>query len=442
MDNFLDVFADQVRRAPGAIAASDGCNRLSYRDLDEISDGFARMLSAASVRPGDIVAIGLERGLGFLLSMIGLFKVGAAYLPLDRTLPLDRRAYMLEQCSCRWLIVEDDAQLLIDGIGLLTMPVRLEDLKDGAPFERCILADDSLAYVIFTSGSTGMPKGAMVHHGGMLNHLLAKVEDLGMHKAPNVAQTAPQSFDISVWQFLAPLICGGRTAILTRSEFLDLDRLGARIELDEIDILQVVPSHLLAILDTICVDAQNARFDRLSCLVATGEVLPVSLARRWLTTKPHVPLVNAYGPTECSDDVTHQVITRMPAADQAIPIGRAVRGVRLVVRDADLVALPVGEVGELYVEGVAVGLGYIGRPDLTAKAFVNVDGRRAYKTGDLVSCDGEGVFHYHGRADDQVKVRGHRIELSEVEFGILRLAYIKQAAAVLNTSRTDRKSVV
>lgn len=122
MDNFLDVFADQVRRAPGAIAASDGCNRLSYRDLDEISDGFARMLSAASVRPGDIVAIGLERGLGFLLSMIGLFKVGAAYLPLDRTLPLDRRAYMLEQCSCRWLIVEDDAQLLIDGIGLLTMP--------------------------------------------------------------------------------------------------------------------------------------------------------------------------------------------------------------------------------------------------------------------------------------------------------------------------------
>lgn len=436
MDNFLEVFADQVRRAPGAIAASDGCNILNYRDLDEISDGFARMLSAASVRPGDIVAIGLERGLGFLISMIGLFKVGAAYLPLDRTLPLDRRAYMLEQCSCQWLIAEDDAQLPIDGIGLLTMPARLEGLKDGAPFERCVLADDSLAYVIFTSGSTGMPKGAMVHHGGMLNHLLAKVEDLGMHKAPNVAQTAPQSFDISVWQFLAPLICGGRTAILTRSEFLDLDRLGARIELDEVDILQVVPSHLLAILDAICVDAQNARFDRLSCLVATGEVLPVSLARRWLATKPHVPLVNAYGPTECSDDITHQVIARMPAADQAIPIGRAVRRVRLVVRDADLVALPVGEVGELYVEGVAVGLGYIGRPDLTAKAFVIVDGRRAYKTGDLVSCDAEGVFHYHGRADDQVKVRGHRIELSEVEFGILRLAYIKQAAVVLNTSRT------
>ena len=436
MENFLDLFTDQVRRTPDAIAASDGCNSLNYRVLDEVSDGFARMLNAASVRQGDIVAIGLERGLGFLVSMIGLFKLGAAYLPLDRTLPLDRRAFMLEQCSCKWLIAEDDAQVLFDGVGLLTMPGLLRDLKGGASFERSVLTDDSLAYVIFTSGSTGMPKGAMVHHGGMLNHLLAKVEDLGMHKAPNVAQTAPQSFDISVWQFLAPLICAGRTAILTRSEFLDLDLLSARILRDEIDILQVVPSHLQAILDAITVDAQNARFDRLSCLVVTGEVLPVSLARRWLATEPHVPLVNAYGPTECSDDVTHQVITRMPPANMAIPIGRAVRGVRLVVRDADLVALPVGEVGELYVEGIAVGLGYIGSPDLTDKAFVTIDSRRAYKTGDLVSCDGDGIFHYHGRADDQVKVRGHRIELSEVEFGILRLAYIKQAAVVLNTSHT------
>jgi amino acid adenylation domain-containing protein/non-ribosomal peptide synthase protein (TIGR01720 family) len=436
MENFLDLFTDQVRRFPLATAASDGHDSLSYRELDEISDSFARKLNAASVARSDIVAIGLERGLGFLVSMIGLFKVGAAYLPLDRTLPRDRRAYMLEQCGCKWLIAEDDAQALFDGVGLLALPERFEGMTGGAAFERCALTDDSLAYVIFTSGSTGMPKGAMVHHGGMVNHLLAKVDDLGMHKAPNVAQTAPQSFDISVWQFLAPLICAGRTAILTRSEFLDLDRLGARIVQDEIDILQVVPSHLLAILDAIIVDAGNARFDRLTCLVATGEVLPVSLARRWLSTKPHVPLVNAYGPTECSDDVTHQVIAEMPSADQAIPIGRAVRGVNLTVRDTDLVELPVGEVGELYVEGIAVGLGYIGRPDLTLKAFVTVDGRRAYKTGDLVSCDSEGVYHYHGRTDDQVKVRGHRIELSEVEFGILRLVQIKQAAVVLNTSNT------
>ncbi|MEB0223153.1 non-ribosomal peptide synthetase [Pseudomonas sp. 10S4] len=436
MENFLDLFAGQVRRFPHATAASDGHACLSYRELDEISDSFARQLNAASVGRGDIVGIGLERGLGFLVSMIGLFKVGAAYLPLDRTLPRDRRAYMLEQCSCKWLITDDDIQGLFDGIGLLMMPERFEGMTGGTPFERSVLTDDSLAYVIFTSGSTGMPKGAMVHHGGMVNHLLAKVDDLGMHIAPNVAQTAPQSFDISVWQFLAPLICAGRTAILTRSEFLDLDRLGARIVQDEIDILQVVPSHLLAILDAIIVDADNARFDRLTCLVATGEVLPVSLARRWLATKPHIPLINAYGPTECSDDVTHQVISEMPSVDQAIPIGRAVRGVHLTVRDTDGGELSVGEVGELYVEGIAVGLGYIARPDLTLKAFVTVDGQRAYKTGDLVSCDSEGVYHYHGRTDDQVKVRGHRIELSEVEFGILRLAQIKQAAVVLNTSNT------
>ncbi|MEX5556676.1 amino acid adenylation domain-containing protein [Pseudomonas rhodesiae] len=436
MDNFLDLFAVQVRRARGAIAASDGCTSLSYHDLDEISDGFARRLSAASVEAGDIVAIGLERGLGFLVSMIGLFKIGAAYLPLDSSLPLDRRGYMLEQCNCRYLIAENDSPLLFEGIALLTMPGQLDELKGGAPFGRCVLKVDSLAYVIFTSGSTGMPKGVMVHHAGMLNHLLAKVEVLRMHNAPNVAQTASQSFDISVWQFLAPLICAGCTAILTRSEFLDLDRLGARIVHDEIDILQVVPSHLPAILDAISVDAQNACFDRLSCLVTTGEVLPVSLARRWLAAKPHVPLVNAYGPTECSDDVTHHFISQIPSADHAIPIGRAVRGVRLVVRDTDQVALPVGEVGELYVEGIAVGLGYIGRPDLTAMAFVITDGHRAYKTGDLVSCDEEGVFHYHGRTDDQVKVRGHRIELSEVEFAIQRLAYIKQAAVVLNSSHS------
>ena len=435
MEHFLDLFTEQVRRFPLATAASDGQDRLSYRELDEITDGFARMLGAASVKRGDIVAIGLERGLGFLVSMIGLFKVGAAYLPLDRALPLDRRAYMLEQCACRWLIQEPDGQAQFDGVASLRMPERFEGMAGGAAPERVVLADDSLAYVIFTSGSTGMPKGAMVHHGGMVNHLLAKVEDLDMRRTPNVAQTAPQSFDISVWQFLAPLVCAGRTAILTRAEFLDLERLGSRIVQDEIDILQVVPSHLLAILDAIVTDTDNSRFDRLACLVATGEVLPVSLARRWLAIKPHVPLVNAYGPTECSDDVTHQVIVQMPRADQAIPIGRAVRGVRLTVRDADRRVLPVGETGELYVEGIAVGLGYIGRPDLTEKAFVTLDGGRAYKTGDLASCDSEGVFHYHGRTDDQVKVRGHRIELSEVEFGIRRLAQVKQAAVVLNTAQ-------
>lgn len=433
---FLEQFAEQVDRTPSRVAANDCKTALSYQALDFASDNYAKILQEASVSTGDVVAICLDRSVEFLIAMLAIFKVGGAYVPVDLDLPKERRDYLIAQCNCRHIIADGLHSDLPDVSKLLVFPSDIRPLlKPAEDFIRARISSDTLAYVIFTSGSTGLPKGAMVHHGGMINHLWAKIEDLDMGSAPNLAQSAPQSFDISVWQFLAPLLCGGRTAILTKAEFLDLDRLGSRIEKDEIDILQVVPSHLLAILEDFKLNNRTTKFNRLKFLVATGEVLPVDLARHWLSTLPHIPLVNAYGPTECSDDVTHHILRDLPSSDHSIPIGRAIRGVDLMVLDPDLSPVPDGQVGELHVSGIAVGEGYIGRPDLTEKAFITLNGRTCYKTGDLVSRDADHVFHYHGRADDQVKILGHRIELSEVEFGLSRLEDIKHAAVILNKSR-------
>lgn len=432
---FLDHFKEWVCKTPSAVAASDGPNHLTYSQLDIISDNISEMLVSEGVKSGDIVGISLDRGLAFLASMIGIFKSRAAYMPLAENIPFDRRAFMVTQCACKVVLVDPVDGPSFEGAKSVAISRSLDQFRALRQMNGPVVegpSEFSLAYVIFTSGSTGQPKGAMVHHAGMQNHLRAKIEDLDMHVGPNVAQTATQSFDISVWQFLAPLLCGGRTTILTKTEFLNFDSLTNRITDERVDILQVVPSHLLAILDFVEASDAASKLDQLKYIVATGEVLPIELARRWLRAKPSIPLVNAYGPTECSDDVTHEILTEEPSFDLPIPIGKPVRNVTLSIRDASGLELPSDSVGELYVQGIAVGLGYIGRPDLTDKAFVKIDGATAYRSGDLARCDSEGVYHFHGRVDDQVKIKGYRIELSEIEFSILRLDNIIQAAVVVN----------
>jgi amino acid adenylation domain-containing protein len=279
-----------------------------------------------------------------------------------------------------------------------------------------------LAYVIYTSGSTGVPKGVMVEHGGMLNHLLAKISDLGLGAEDVVAQTASQAFDISVWQFLAALLIGGRVEVFGEEEAHDPARLLDGVEQEGVTVLETVPSLLRAMLDEVERRAPGReRLSRLRWLIPTGEALPPELTRRWLAAHPTVPLVNAYGPTECSDDVTHHIINRPPASEEFnTPIGRPVANTRLYVLDAGMQLLPVGVLGELYVGGAGVGRGYLYDAAKTASVFVpdpysGEAGARLYRTGDVGRWLPDGTLEFLGRIDHQVKVRGFRIELGEIE---------------------------
>ncbi|WP_030223538.1 AMP-binding protein, partial [Streptomyces bikiniensis] len=225
-------------------------------------------------------------------------------------------------------------------------------------------------YVIFTSGSTGRPKGAMVHRAGMVNHLLAKIDDLELTAGDVVVHNAPVTFDISVWQMLSPLITGGRLVVVDRDTAADPQELFGRIATDGVTVLELVPSLLRAAVDAWEAGTPRPSLDGLRALMVTGETLPADLAVAWGALEPGIPLFNAYGPTECSDDVTHAVIRAGDAIGARAPIGHPVRNTRLYVLDAALQPVPPGSAGELYVAGTGVGRGYLDDPAKTAVTFM------------------------------------------------------------------------
>jgi amino acid adenylation domain-containing protein len=446
--SFLDRFAAQAVRTPDAVAATCAAGpgdarltRLTYSQLDRRSDALAAALRAAGARPETVVALLAERSLDYLSALLALFKSGAAYMPLDPHHPPQRLAQVLERSGALLVLHGEPFAAPLDeafALGTAARPRSLplgDLLRAGNPAGRTAAspstAPSGLAYVIFTSGSTGVPKGAMVKPDGMLNHLWAKVRELDLTAADVVVQNASQSFDISVWQFLAALLVGGRTHVVPDEVAHDPARLLNDVAAEGVTILEIVPSVLAVLLD----EAQRGTappLPALRWLIPTGEALPPELCRRWLTLYPHVPLLNAYGPTECSDDVTHHRVTTDPGAAPRIPIGRPLLNLRLYVLDRSLHPLPVGVAGELFVGGIGVGRGYLGEPARTAEAFVpdpfaGEPGARLYLTGDLGRWLPDGALEFLGRVDHQVKVRGFRVELGEIEAALAAHPGVRQA---------------
>jgi amino acid adenylation domain-containing protein len=305
----------------------------------------------------------------------------------------------------------------------------------------------NLAYVIYTSGSTGLPKGAMVEQRGMINHLYAKVNDLELNADDVVAQTASQCFDISVWQFLAALMVGGQVRIVSPEQGLDPVQLLRVVREDGVTVLETVPSLLGAVLDQARQqtggDEHPTVWGRLHWMVATGEALLPELCRDWFVYGSHsARLLNAYGPTECSDDVTHYVVEHAPSQEQArMPIGHALANTQLYVLDEQMMPLPIGVTGELYVGGDGVGRGYLRDASRTARRFVPHPyaaraGERLYRTGDVCRYLPNGEIEFLGRMDQQVKVRGYRIELGEIEAVLERHEEVKKSVVEVREDGT------
>ena len=440
---FTALFREQAARAPDAVAAVHGGRRLTYGELSRRSSSWARRLVERGVGPDGLVAILAERSLDFLTAVLAVLEAGGAWLPLDPVQPPRRLLTILRQSGAALLLSGEGrgAQILAmeewPGPGPVVLEIGdLDSLASDGSFLPLRSEPAHLAYVIFTSGSTGLPKGAMVHQRGMLNHLLAKVEDLGLAAADGVAQNASQSFDISVWQLLAALVAGGRVHILSDEVAHSPEALLGAVDREGITVLEVVPSLLAALLDEM-EQGTAPRMDALRWLIPTGEALPPDLCRRWLALRPEVPLVNAYGPTECSDDVTHHIVRQAPASGAVhVPIGRPIANTRLYVVDPGFRPLPAGVPGELCVGGMGVGRGYLGDADRTARAFLpdpfaaGESGARLYRTGDLARWLADGIVEFLGRIDHQVKVRGHRIELGEVEAVLARHPGIREVAVL------------
>jgi amino acid adenylation domain-containing protein len=444
------LFELWAERAPQARAVTCGEEELSYEDLNARANRLARALVEEGVGPESLVALVAERGIDFLTAMLAIFKAGGAYLPLDSAYPPDRLAHILAASRAALILTANGlgASLpkVLSGFSAQARP-RILELSDLLAREQAAdnlpvrARPENLAYVIYTSGSTGVPKGAMVTERGMLNHLCAKIFELALDVGDRVAQTASQTFDISVWQFLAVLLTGGEIRIFGDDVTHDPSLLLDAVDRTGVTVIEVVPSLLGFLLDEVeRRGRERPALAKLRWLIPTGEALPPDLCRRWFAAYPEHHLLNAYGPTECSDDVTHHPIRSLPAVHPVyMPIGRPVLNTRLHVLDGWRGLLARGVAGELCVGGVAVGRGYLGDPARTAEVFVpdpfaSRSGARLYRTGDLARHLPDGALEFLGRIDHQVKIRGFRIELGEIEVALQEHPAVKENVVLAEES--------
>ncbi|MFI7337568.1 amino acid adenylation domain-containing protein [Streptomyces sp. NPDC050085] len=417
-----ELFEERAAAHPDAVAVVAEGGRLTYGELNSRANQVGRELLARDLRPEDVVAVRMERCLDWPAAVLGVLKAGGCYLPIEPHFPAARIAATLARAGCERVVAEEG--------GTFSVPdACAQGHADGNLGVR--VDPGRLAYIYFTSGSTGEPKGAMCEHAGFLNHVYAKLDDLGIGAGDVVAQTAPQCFDISLWQLLAALLVGGRTHLVAQGAILDVPRFVETIADGRVTVLQVVPSYLEAVLAELA--ARPRRLPDLRCVSVTGEAVKKELVRRWFAARPGVRLVNAYGLTETSDDTNHEVMDRVPDEDR-VPLGRAVANVRIYVVDEDLVPVPLGAPGEIVFSGVCVGRGYVNDPERTKAAF-GADpyrpGERLYRSGDHGRWLPDGKLEFLGRRDGQVKIRGFRVELGEIENALLRVDGVRDGAVVV-----------
>jgi amino acid adenylation domain-containing protein len=461
-----ELFERQAGRTPHASAVLFEGGSLTYAELNRRANVAARRLVAAGVGPETVVALGARRGVAFVTSVLAVFKAGGAYLPLDPHQPPVRLRRVLRQSGSPLIVASSEfADAMRLSLESRADEETSDDIRPSLFVMEDLLSDDAateaethnlarrsapqnLAYVIYTSGSTGLPKGATVEQRGMVNHLFVKVQDLALAASDVVAQTASQYFDISVWQMLAPLVVGGAVRVYDDETARDATRLLEEVARDRVTVVETVPSLLRAAVEGMSAAGGGPELPSLRWMIVTGEALAPELCRQWLAAYPQVPMLNAYGPTECSDDVTHHVVASPPAAVVALmPIGRAVQNMRLYVLGRRLELLPGGAVGEVCVAGTGVGRGYVNDPRRTAEVFVpdpfsTEPGGRLYQTGDLGRFLPDGSIEFLGRVDQQVKVRGFRIELGEIEAALAEHEAVRECVVVAREEAGGEKRLV
>ncbi|MFE5097486.1 amino acid adenylation domain-containing protein [Streptomyces sp. NPDC056638] len=448
---FVDLFQERVRTAPDAIAAEHGTRRWTYAELAERADRIAGALLAAGLRTEDVVAVVMDRTLDWIAAALGVFAAGGVYLPVRPDFPADRVAAQFDRSNCVFALTEPGSEELTANAsaGLAEPPVTLSVPAihaAGGPAEppAVTVTPGQAAYIYFTSGSTGAPKGAVCEHLGMLNHLFMKIEDMGMPEGPGevVAQTASQCFDISLWQFAAPLVTGGTVRIVENEVQLDVDRFMDELVDARVTVAQIVPTYLEMLLARL--EQQSRDLGVLRIVSVTGEALKYDLVKRWFAIFPGIKLVNGFGATEVSDDTTHEVLDGVPERD-FISVGRSRHNVNTYILDEDLELIPLGSTGEIAFSGICVGRGYINDEERTRAVFVPDPFRkdtRMYRTGDYGRWLPEGRIEFLGRRDEQVKVRGYRIEIGEIENKLLAMDGIREAAVVIDGATGEQRKLV
>ncbi|EPV8439160.1 enterobactin non-ribosomal peptide synthetase EntF [Klebsiella variicola] len=427
------LVADQARKTPDAPALADARWQFSYREMRQQVVALAQLLRQRGVKPGDSVAVALPRSVFLTLALHGIVEAGAAWLPLDTGYPDDRLRMMLEDARPSLLITSEDQLARFSDIPGLESLCYQQPLAAGDDAPLALSKPDHTAYIIFTSGSTGRPKGVMVGQTAIVNRLLWMQDRYPLSAQDVVAQKTPCSFDVSVWEFWWPFIAGAQLVMAEPEAHRDPQAMQQFFARYGVTTTHFVPSMLAAFVASLDADSVAAcrTLRRVFC---SGEALPTELCREW-ERLTGAPLHNLYGPTEAAVDVSWYPACGPELAavtGSSVPIGWPVWNTGLRILDAAMRPVPPGVAGDLYLTGIQLAQGYLGRPDLTASRFIAdpfAPGERMYRTGDVARWLTNGAVEYLGRSDDQLKIRGQRIELGEIDRVMSGLPDVAQAVS-------------
>lgn len=439
--SLYELFEAQAQRTPDATAVVHGASQLTYRELSEDVRRIGRRLRSVGVGPEEIVGLCIERSPQMIAGLIGILAAGGAYLPLEPDLPPQRLEFMLHDAGVRRVLVGPSTLQRMQQFEVETIDVELapsEPMADGELATRARVNGENLAYVIYTSGSTGAPKGVAGRHAGVVNYLRFIVEHYGIGRDDIVLNVSSPGFDASLRDIFGPLSCGATLVLASGSEprnpavyRAELARWGVT------RLLSITPSFLGALCD---VADQTAPM--LRTILCSGEVLDRELcARARASFGEQVQIFNQYGPTECTMTTTWSDTSA--ARGDRLPAGRPLPNTFALVLDETMQPLPPYVPGELYIGGAGVTRGYVGRPDLSAECFVPNplgNGDRLYRTGDMARWRSDGQLDYLGRRDFQVKIRGARVELGEIEAALLRDPDVRQAAVIAHATQGQSKN--
>jgi amino acid adenylation domain-containing protein len=413
----VEAFESQVNRSPDAIALRYETQVLTYRELNERVNQLAHFLVSSGTLQEDPVAICMHRSLEMVIALYAVLKAGGAYLPLEPDFPDQRLEYMTRNAGAKIVLTH---RLFREKFDTNPLQVICIDAQNQALAEQSkenlnlVIEPDQLAYIIYTSGSTGNPKGVMNEHRGIMNRLIWMQKELQLTCQDRVLQKTPYSFDVSVWEFFWPLQVGAQLILAKPLGHKDNAYLSQLIQADQITTLHFVPSMLKFFLE----EKSARQCKSIQRVVCSGEALRTDHKSRFYEVL-NARLYNMYGPTEAAVDVTSYYCDPLVQED-FIPIGRPIDHVDIYLLNNALEQLPDGEVGEIHIGGIQVARGYINQPELTAEKFIpdpfaDHASDRLYKTGDLGRRLPDGNIEYLGRTDFQVKIRGIRVELSEIE---------------------------
>ena len=440
-DGLHQFFEELAANTPDAVAAVFEGQRLTYGQLNARANQLASYLQERGVGPEVLVGLCMQRSLEMAVAILGVMKAGGAYLPLDPDYPRERLDFIVADSRPAVILMTSDwpTRFLPRAAQAVCVDTEQEQISNESEANLpCQTNPDSAIYVIYTSGSTGLPKGTVNIHRGLCNKILWEIEFLGLDHTDRVLFKTPLSFDVSAVEFFRGLLCGGGIVIARPGGHRDPGYMAELIARECVTTVEFVPALLRAFLE----EEHVARCGSLRRVTSGGEMLSPELVNLFFQ-RLDIPLYNLYGPTETSIGITGWKCRRN---DQhvTVPIGRPISNVRLYILDANRNPVPVGVPGELYIGGVAVGRGYLNRPELDAERFVpdlfsDIPGDRLYKTGDCCRYLPDGNIEFLGQRDEQVKIRGFRIELGEIEAVLKQAPGVRDAVVIARESTPGNK---